>query len=323
MALYGKNKIVELISSMIINDRLSHSFILIGEKGLGRLTLAKHMAKMILCQGASKPCNGCKSCRIFESGGHPDLNILTPSGKSENFRADDLRFLISDASVSANEGGYKVYILPEIDKALPVAQNVLLKIIEEPPAKVVFIMTATSKEKILQTVQSRSVALTLPRLSDDDCLAILEERGYNPIEAKKTVERMGANPGKCIDALEGSGDNSAFEAAERVMDGLISADEYTIAKELAFFEGDRLMATSAISVLQSVIRDAIVIKSGGGKLYSPMKDKAEILAKNVRTRGLQGMYEAMTEAASRISGSGGMSLTLANLACKLKTYSLK
>ncbi len=323
MAIYGKKNITDLIGSMIKNDRLSHTFILLGEKGMGRLTLAKEMARMILCQGSGeKPCGVCKSCSMLAVGGHPDLNILSPSGKQENFRADDLRFLISDASLAANEGGYKVYILPEIHKALPAAQNVLLKIIEEPPARVIFIMTATSKENILQTVQSRSVILSLNQMTEADCLAILAERGYSPADSKKAIDKLGANPGRCIAMLEGSGDDADFEAAERVLRGMISADEYVIAKELTYFDGDRQGAVNAIGLLQSAVRDALIIKQGGQSLCSAMKEGAKELSQHVRSRGLEGMYEALTEASRKISSNGNMSLALCDLACKLKSHSL-
>ncbi len=322
MRLYGKDNILRLVGNMLANDRLSHTFIIQGEKGMGRLSLAKELAKMMLCQGSKQPCGVCKSCRMLESGGHPDLNILVPGGKQENFKADDLRFLISDAQVSANEGGRKVYILPEIDKSLATAQNVLLKIIEEPPKGVVFIMTAVSKEKILPTVQSRSVLLSLPPMSESDCAAILTEKGYDPQDADKAVSRMGANPGRCIDYLEGSGDNQAYDAAERILDGMISADEYLMARELSGLEGDRSDAIAAIELLQSVVRDAIVIKQGSDRLCSPMKDKARMLSQNVRSKGLENMYSSMGEAIRKITGSGNMSLTLADLACKLKSYSL-
>ena len=88
-----------------------------------------------LCERATGvPCGECRSCRLIEQNIHPDVITVKPSGKSANYRVDDLRPIISDAYTASNEGGYKIYILPEIDKALPAAQNILLKIFEEPPA---------------------------------------------------------------------------------------------------------------------------------------------------------------------------------------------
>lgn len=321
--LYGKDGVITLISSMIKNKRLSHSFILLGERGVGKKTLAEYLAKMILCQSGNSPCGICKSCLMCENGAHPDLIRLSASGRQENFRADDLRFLISDASVSANEGGHKVYILPEIDKALPAAQNVLLKIIEEPPANVVFIMTATSKEKILSTVLSRSVSLAVPQASEDDCIKALEENGISRSDAERAVKYFGGNIGACLEYLEGSSDDHPFEAVQNIVSALTSGDEYVLARELNSLERDRAFAVKAIGVLQSVIRDALTAKFGNISPISPMREEAVGMSKIIRTGGLEKMYSACSECISKISGNASMTLALADLACKLKTYSLK
>lgn len=322
--LYGKDSVITLISSMIKNERLSHSFILLGERGVGKKTLAEYLAKMILCQNSSSsPCGVCKSCLMCQNGAHPDLIKLSPSGKQENFRTDDLRFLISDASVSANEGGYKVYILPEIDKALPAAQNVLLKIIEEPPANVVFIMTATSKEKILSTVLSRSVSLAVPLAYEEDCIKALGEKGITHSDAERAVKYFGGNIGACLEYLEGASDDHPFEAVEAITKALVNGDEYILAKELCSLDRDRAFAIKAISVLQSVIRDALTAKFGNISPISPMREEAVQMSKIIRTGGLEKMYSACSESITKITGNASMVLALSDLACKLKTYSLK
>ena len=120
MKLYSKGHVTELIGSMIKSARLSHSFIICGDKGVGKKTLAMHIASQILCwDGKGEACMECKSCRMAKNNAHPDLITLVPSGKSGNFKSSDLRPLISDASITPNEGVYKVYILPLIDKAYP------------------------------------------------------------------------------------------------------------------------------------------------------------------------------------------------------------
>lgn len=323
MKLYSKDNATGLISSMIKNSRLSHSFIICGEKGVGKKTLANHLAAQILCQeGRGEACGVCKSCRMAKNNAHPDLITLVPSGKSGNFRADDLRPLISDASITPNEGVYKVYILPLIDKALPAAQNTLLKIVEEPPANVVFIMTAAAKEGVLQTILSRSIVLNIGKATDDECLEALVAKGYDEADAKKAVDAFGGNIGACLEFLSSDSEDYPFEAVKAIASALIKGDEYLLAKELSNLDKDKAYATQALGLLETVIRDALMSKSGA-KLVSSCKAEAETLGENVRQSGLIKMYEAIGEAIKKINGNSNVQLALNDLCCRLRTYSLQ
>ena len=106
--LYSKDTAVTVIRRMVANDRLCHAFILCGEKGVGKKTLAKYMAAQILCErGTGIPCGECKSCRMIKNGAHPDFITVTPRGKTGNYLADDLRAVISDSSVGYQSGTEK------------------------------------------------------------------------------------------------------------------------------------------------------------------------------------------------------------------------
>ena len=109
---------------------------------------------------------------------------------------------------------------------------------------------------------------------------------------------------------------------ESILGALISSDEYTLAKELSSLDSDRQTAIKAIAVLESVIRDASAAKFGGIAMISPMQEKAAVLSKNVRIGGLEKMYSACKEATDKISQNANLGLTLADLACKLKSYSV-
>ncbi len=323
MKLYSKGHVTELIRSMIKNARLSHSFIICGDKGVGKKTLAMHIAAQVLCSdGQGDVCGVCKSCRMAKINAHPDLITLVPSGKSGNFRADDLRPLISDASITPNEGVYKVYILPLIDKALPAAQNTLLKIVEEPPANVIFIMTATSKEGILPTILSRSIVLNIGSATESECLEALIAEGYSEADAKKAIDSFGGNIGACLEFLSEGDSEYPFEAVRNISAALISGDEYILAKELSKLDKDKAYATQTLGLLETVIRDAIMSKSGS-KLISSCRNEAKTLGENIRQSGLIKMYEALGDAIRKINGNANMQLALNDLCCRLRTYSLK
>lgn len=315
--LYSKDTAVTVIRRMVANDRLCHAFILCGEKGVGKKTLAKYMAAQILCErGTGIPCGECKSCRMIKNGAHPDFITVTPRGKTGNYLADDLRAVISDSSVAPNEGQKKIYFLPRIDKALPAAQNVLLKIVEEPPEHVCFIMTAETKEKILPTVLSRAIILNVPEPSEEECREALLKAGIPSESAESAIAVFGGNIGRCLEYLGDDGAKKLPQAVGEITDCIISGDEYALLKSLTSLEGDRELCLDVLAALKSVIRDAIAQKLGG-ELYSVCRERAKKLSETVRRSSLRQMYDEITAAEAKINGNASALLCLSDLCGRL------
>ena len=145
-------------------EKLLHAYIL---SGGGEATEAKsrEMAAAALCQGAGpRPCRACRHCRkVFQGpfpGIHPDVALVQRSANTKGaLRADivvgQIRELVRDASVLPNEAAAKVYIFPEADAMNVSAQNAFLKLLEEPPAFVTFLLCTENPERLLPTVRSR------------------------------------------------------------------------------------------------------------------------------------------------------------------------
>lgn len=319
MKLYSKEHPAGLISSMIARDRLCRSFILIGDKGIGKKTFAGYMSMQALCERATGvPCGKCRSCRLIEQNIHPDVITVKTSGKSANYRVDDLRPIISDAYIASNEGGYKIYILPEIDKALPAAQNILLKIFEEPPEHVLFIMTAERKEKILETILSRAVVINITETSEQDCLAALKDNGIAPDDAARAYDIYGGNIGACLAYLSGEG-IEAVRAAEAAVNAIIGGDEYSLCK--ALFISDRELGLQVVAELSRAVCAAASMKQGGPEtkyLHSMTRG----LMESIRLSGLIGMYEDLKQAADKLSGNSNVLLTMCDLGASLRTDSI-
>ena len=145
-------------------EKMVHSYIISGDGDAAR-SRAREMAAAALCESSgAKPCRACRHCRkVFQGafpGIHPDVALVERAAdKSGKLRreiiVDQIRALAVDAAVLPNEADGKVYIFPEADTMNIAAQNAFLKLLEEPPRGVMFLLCAESREKLLETVQSR------------------------------------------------------------------------------------------------------------------------------------------------------------------------
>ena len=147
-------------------QRLPHACILASPSKEESLNLAGQIAAAAVCQrGTDAPCGRCRDCRKAFGGIHPDIariRRLTDS-KGQPRReivVDQIRAMAADAYVLQNEAARKVYIIEEADKMNPEAQNAALKILEEPPAGVVFLLCAENAGSLLPTVRSRCVTMS-------------------------------------------------------------------------------------------------------------------------------------------------------------------
>lgn len=163
----GHEQIKEHFQKAIENRKVSHAYILTGEAGMGRKSLANAFALTLLCEkGKSEPCMECHACKQVLSGNHPDLIYVTHE-KPASIGVDDIREQINDTVMVRPYSSYfKVYIVDEAEKMTQQAQNALLKTIEEPPSYAIILLLTTNQEAFLPTILSRCVQLKLKPLKD-------------------------------------------------------------------------------------------------------------------------------------------------------------
>lgn len=169
------------LQSLIGNDHIKkilhgglhfHAYLIEGEKGSGRHTLARIITQEALCESSGeKPCGICAGCKKFISGMHLDY-IQIPF----DIKAEPLREILNEVSVYPSEKGKKVYVIDNADKLSIRCQNILLKSLEEPPEFVVFILICCSKKSMLQTVLSRCLVLTMAPVAEKDAKIFLQNK---------------------------------------------------------------------------------------------------------------------------------------------------
>ena len=264
LKLYSNENAVDALLKMTQSGRLSHSFLFYGENGLGKKTLAKFLSMLILCEDKQeKPCGKCNACIKVGSDSHPDVIWAQHYGKRGGFEDRMLKELSLDAYIKPNDGEFKVYIFADSDNISIKGQNILLKIIEEPPLYAKFIFTASSKEIFLPTILSRVMAIPAQEATQDQCLAALTDVGITDDKLiDGIISAFGGNIGKCIDAARSDGIMKGVANCKAVCNAIISRNEYALQKSLYDALSDRAAAVGTFQMLTLIMRDAISYQSG-------------------------------------------------------------
>ena len=172
----GHEQIVTHLKSAMKLGKVSHAYILSGEKGCGKKLLADVFAETLQCEkGGTEPCGSCHSCVQAQSGNHPDIIHLMHE-KPNSISVDDVRTqIVNDVLIKPYSGKYKIYIIDEVHMMTSGAFNALLKTLEEPPEYVIFILATTEAHKIPITILSRCQRYDFKRISIETIAARLRE----------------------------------------------------------------------------------------------------------------------------------------------------
>ena len=163
----GQEQIKEHLRNALSTGKVSHAYIINGEKSSGKEFIAKVFAMALQCEkGGVEPCQECHSCKQALSGNHPDIIRLIHE-KPNTISVDDIRTQVNDdVAIKPYSGSRKVYIINEAEKMTTQAQNALLKTLEEPPEYAVILLLTSNVDTLLPTILSRCVILNMKPVSD-------------------------------------------------------------------------------------------------------------------------------------------------------------
>ncbi len=175
--LVGQTAVTQTLKTQVLSGRLSHAYLFTGSRGTGKTSSAKILAKAVNCENPKNgnPCNCCDACRAIDSGACMD--VLEIDAASNN-GVDNVRDLRDDAIYSPSQVKMRVYIIDEVHMLSISAFNALLKIIEEPPEHLLFILATTELHKVPATILSRCQRFSFRRISQEDIAARLQYVSY-------------------------------------------------------------------------------------------------------------------------------------------------
>jgi DNA polymerase-3 subunit delta' len=169
-----QNQVWENVSRQLAQNRLPHALLLEGPQGLGKLDFANALTERVLCQTHTS-CGICRSCQLLNTF-HPDLITLSPEEKSRSIKIDAVRAMIEKIQHTSVCGGYQVIIIHPAEAMNLNCANALLKTLEEPPQKIVFLLVTHQAEKLPATVLSRCQRLLFLPPTDTLALSWLKEK---------------------------------------------------------------------------------------------------------------------------------------------------
>lgn len=242
---------------------------------------ARFIANALVCTGDKKPCSVCSDCIKAQGKGHPDIFETDGiKGKSKNFTVDAVREIRDDAFVIPNESDKKIYILKNGHNMNEQAQNAILKILEEPPSYVYFIIVTESKSTMLETVLSRVQVYSL--LSDEGV-----------ITEKEAV------------------------AVKNLVGAILNINELALMEQTAVFQKNNQFAKSVLLLMTEVFRDALVKKNGFIREFR-FPEETNNLCKNLTAKSLFNLISACDELINSIDRNCNNNLLLVRMCYEFK-----
>ena len=251
------------LQTAIKTGNLSHAYIINGEYGSGRQTIASALAKTIQCQSKTDDtdaCGVCTSCKQAESHNHPDIKYITHDKTS--ISVNDIREqLNNDISIKPYSSEYKIYIIPDANKMTEQAQNALLKTIEEPPVYAIIILLTENCDSLLPTIRSRCVTLTMNPVEKDKICTYLENKfQLEPEQAQIAANYCQGNIGKAIRFASSSDFIEMKNQVLKLLKNLDSMDIASIIDTIKEFSTHKNDINDYLDLMLLWYRDVLMFK---------------------------------------------------------------
>jgi len=285
----GQDRILSLLQRSLEKECLAHAYLLVGPPHVGKMTLALNLAQALNCGAAERPCGECLSCQKIASGGHADVQVigLIPDENSAGAKLraeisiDQVRQVQHSASLPPFEGECKVFIVDGAEFLSTEAANCMLKTLEEPVSKVVFVLLTTNDRLLPETVVSRCQRLELVPLAAAEIEKALSSRWG--IESQKAGLLAKLSHGCLGWAISAAFDDRLLKQRAEKLDRLleiITADyeeRFTYAAQLATqFAQNRESVQGILDLWLDWWRDLMLTKIGCRELITNV-DRIDLL----------------------------------------------
>lgn len=304
----GHEDIVKHFKSSIEMEKVSHAYILNGEKGVGKKTLASVVAKSLQCEsGEPDPCGKCKSCLQAESGNQPDI-IWVAHEKPGVISVEEIRTqIVNDIGLKPYSSRYKIYIVPDAQIMNTQAQNALLKTLEEPPEYAVIMLLTNNVDKFLPTILSRCIVLNFKPVEPLYMIEYLENVvGVDHDKAKFCTDFAQGNLGKAVRLAISPDYGELKEDSIRLLRRITDMETDEIIQTVKNMGKYKLEISDYIDIMTMWFRDILMVKisNSPNKVifkgeFSTMKKQAS----HTSYEGIEKILEAMDKLKIRLEAN--------------------
>ena len=319
----GHEQIKEHFQNAVRTGSVSHAYILSGEAGMGRKSLANAFALSLLCEkGLPDPCMKCHACRQVLSGNHPDLIYVTHE-KPASIGVDDIRRQINDTIlIRPYSSYYKIYIVDEAEKMTVQAQNALLKTIEEPPSYGIILLLATNPDVFLPTILSRCVQLKLRPLKD----STVKEYLVHSLKVEESQADIYAafargNLGRAIHLAQSEDFKHMYQELTGLLKRIKEEDISQLMDYIRNFKEEGMDIRECLDFMQMWYRDVLMYKTTKDVNLLIFKDEfSSVKAAGVVSGydGLEKILNAIDKARVRLDANVNMELVMELLFLTMK-----
>ncbi len=274
--------VLKTLDSFFSENRRPHAVLIDGASEEDRTDLARLTARMMVCENKDRtPCGECEHCRKAKENIHPDIITISKPQDKKHFVKDDVKKMVADAYLTPNEADVKVFIIKEMHQMTEESQNLLLKILEEPPKYTAFILTSQTSNAVIGTVLSRVVRI-----------------------------RMGKDSGNVYS-------DKACNIVKNLADAVLSPYEYDRIEATAPMDANKPLTAEVLMLFTVLLRDSISLKNGGKVLVEDLKDYSKKLCDRMTIQKLLEMYETTEKILRSLENNPNYTLLSTVLCAKL------
>ena len=321
----GHKNIIQYIGNAVKTDKVSHAYIMNGEKGAGKKLLANLFAMSLQCQNREEDgdaCGKCQSCKQAMNHNQPDIIKVTHE-KPNTISIDDIREQVNnDIVIKPYSSRYKIYIIADADMMSVQAQNAILKTIEEPPDYAVIMLLTENAETLLPTIRSRCVMLKLRNIKDQLVKKYLMEQMQVPdYKADVCVAFAQGNMGKAIMLATSEHFNEIKEEAVHLLRNINDLDLNELIEAVKRCMYYKLEITDYMDVIAVWYRDVLIYKATRNVDRVVFSDQLKYIkerASKSSYEGIEIILDALEKAKSRLKANVNFELTMELLLLTIK-----
>ena len=322
-SIIGQEQIKEHMQNALQMQKISHAYIIHGEKSTGKEFVARVFAMALQCEkGGAEPCNECHSCKQALSKNQPDIIYVTHE-KPNTISVEDIRLQVNnDVAIKPYSSKYKVYIINEAEKMTVQAQNAILKTLEEPPAYVVILLLVSNLQTLLPTILSRCVTLNMKPVSDTLVRKyLMEELKVPDYRADVCVAFARGNIGKAKALASSEEFDNVKNEALALLKHVHDMELQEIIQAVKKINEYKLEISDYLDIMSIWYRDVLLFKATADANSLVFREEIQAIRKVVARcsyEGIEIVIHALAKAKKRLEANVNFELTMELLFLDIK-----